>query len=73
MEIIRSVTTPTIQKPPRMQWIDAMRGFTMLMVVAYHVSLISFGETPKTSAAMSLLVLFRMPLFLTSSLFCAIT
>lgn len=63
MEIIRSVTTPTIQKPPRMQWIDAMRGFTMLMVVAYHVSLISFGETPKTSAAMSLLVLFRMPLF----------
>ena len=51
------------QKQERMEWLDAMRGFTMLMVVAYHVSLVSFGETPKTSAAMSLLVLFRMPLF----------
>lgn len=47
----------------RMEWLDAMRGFTMLMVVAYHVSLISFGEAPKTSAAMSLLIMFRMPLF----------
>ena len=51
------------QKRERMEWLDAMRGFTMLMVVAYHVSLVSFGEMPKTSAAMSLLVLFRMPLF----------
>ena len=40
-----------------------MRGFTMLMVVANHVSQTSFGELPKTSAALSLLVLFRMPLF----------
>lgn len=47
----------------RMEWLDAMRGFTMLMVVAYHVGLTSFGEVQKTSAAMSLLVLFRMPLF----------
>lgn len=63
MEIIRNTPPPAIPRTKRMEWIDAMRGFTMFMVVAYHVSLISFGETPKNSAAMSLLVLFRMPLF----------
>lgn len=47
----------------RIQWLDAMRGFTMLMVVAYHTELLAFQETEKTSAAMTLLVLFRMPLF----------
>lgn len=47
----------------RLEWIDAMRGFTMLMVVANHISGMSFMEDTKTSAAMSLLVLFRMPLF----------
>lgn len=47
----------------RIEWLDAMRGFTMLMVVAYHTELLGFHETEKTSAAMSLLVLFRMPLF----------
>lgn len=50
-------------KPGRLEWIDAMRGFTMLLVVANHVSLISFGENLSTSVAMKLLVLFRMPLF----------
>lgn len=40
-----------------------MRGFTMILVVAYHVSQMSFLETEKTSAALSFLVLFRMPLF----------
>ena len=55
---------PTLTQPKkRLEWIDAMRGFTMLMVVANHVSQTSFGELPKTSAALSLLVLFRMPLF----------
>lgn len=55
---------PTLIQPKkRLEWIDAMRGFTMLMVVANHVSQTSFGELPKTSAALSLLVLFRMPLF----------
>lgn len=46
-----------------MEWLDAMRGFTMILVVAYHVALMSFGEVQKTSASMSFLVLFRMPLF----------
>lgn len=47
----------------RMEWIDAMRGFTMILVVAYHVSIQGFGEVEKASSALPLLVLFRMPLF----------
>ena len=40
-----------------------MRGFTMLLVVAYHVAQFGFCENEKTSAALPFLVLFRMPLF----------
>ena len=29
-----------IQQPKqRLQWLDALRGFTMILVVAYHVGL----------------------------------
>lgn len=47
----------------RMEWIDAMRGFTMLLVVAYHVSINGYMESPKASTYLSTFVLFRMPLF----------
>ena len=47
----------------RIEWLDAMRGFTMLLVVAYHVAQFGFSENEKTSAALPFLVLFRMPLF----------
>ena len=40
-----------------------MRGFTMILVVAYHVSMMGYGENPKDSSYLSLCVLFRMPLF----------
>ena len=40
-----------------------MRGFTMLLVVAYHVAQFSFTENLKTSTSIPFLVLFRMPLF----------
>ncbi|MBQ0023935.1 MAG: acyltransferase [Prevotellaceae bacterium] len=50
-------------KTNRMEWLDAMRGFTMILVVAYHVAQMSFGESEKTSASLPFLVLFRMPLF----------
>ena len=59
----------TLPGPPlkgengRLQWLDAMRGFTMILVVANHVALNSFGERFSASSAMSLLVLLRMPLF----------
>lgn len=47
----------------RLEWLDAMRGFTMLLVVSYHVAQMCFGVNLKTSSSMPLLVLFRMPLF----------
>lgn len=47
----------------RLEWLDAMRGFTMLLVVTYHVAQISFGLNEKYSEVHPLLVLFRMPLF----------
>lgn len=51
------------QKKGRLEWLDAMRGFTMLLVVSYHVAQMCFGINLKTSSSMPLLVLFRMPLF----------
>jgi fucose 4-O-acetylase-like acetyltransferase len=47
----------------RMEWLDAMRGFTMILVVAYHVAQMGFGQSEKISASLPFLVLFRMPLF----------
>ena len=47
----------------RLEWLDALRGFTMILVVAYHVSTNGFGEVEKSSMALPFLVLFRMPLF----------
>ena len=46
-----------------MEWLDAMRGFTMILVVAYHVAEFGFVESEKISASLPFLVLFRMPLF----------
>lgn len=55
----------TIPQPPkeRMQWLDAMRGFTMILVVAFHVAQMGFDQSVKQSSSMSFLMLFRMPLF----------
>ncbi len=50
-------------KKPRMEWLDALRGFTMILVVAYHIALIGFSEQHNLSSSMRFLVLFRMPLF----------
>lgn len=50
-------------KKPRLEWLDALRGFTMIMVVANHVLGFGFGMTGKVSASMQFLILFRMPLF----------
>ncbi len=47
----------------RLQWLDAMRGFTMILVVAYHVAQFGFGENEKLSASLPFLLLFLMPLF----------
>lgn len=58
-----SMGETALQKTSRLQWLDAMRGFTIVLVVAYHVAQIAFGENEKTSSSLPFLVLFRMPLF----------
>ena len=50
-------------KKPRLEWLDALRGFTMILVVANHVASMGFGETWRGSSCMPFLILFRMPLF----------
>lgn len=53
----------TVVKKPRLEWLDALRGFTMILVVAYHVAQTGFGEYWRHSSSMPFLILFRMPLF----------
>ena len=53
----------TSTKKPRLGWLDALRGFTMLLVVTNHVALKSFGMQIRWSAALQFFLLFRMPLF----------
>ena len=47
----------------RLEWLDALRGFTMLLVVANHTYGFGFDTNTKYSMFMSLCLLFRMPLF----------
>ncbi len=47
----------------RLEWLDALRGFTMLMVVTNHIYGFGFATNTKYSMFMSLCLLFRMPLF----------
>ena len=53
----------TVVRKSRLEWLDALRGFTMILVVAYHVAEMGFGESWRHSSSMPFLVLFRMPLF----------
>lgn len=52
-----------VERKPRLEWLDALRGFTMIMVVANHVAQIGFEEEWKHSSSLQFLLLFRMPLF----------
>ncbi len=47
----------------RLEWLDAMRGATMMLVVAYHVAQFTFSMPLKQSASMPFLALLRMPIF----------
>ena len=51
------------QKKPRLEWLDALRGFTMILVVANHVAGMAFVQTRLQSSSLPFLLLFRMPLF----------
>lgn len=46
----------------RIQYIDSLRGFAILLVVIHHVSLYSFNANPSFSFN-SIFLTFRMPLF----------
>lgn len=50
-------------KKQRVKYIDALRGFTMLLVVLQHVTTYSFGIQPYDTALTNILVSFRMPMF----------
>ena len=47
----------------RIEWIDALRGFTMLLVVYSHVEVLGMDIPAHISGLNSLVTLFRMPLF----------
>lgn len=51
-----------LDKQSRLQWVDAMRGFSMLVVVFGHV-LLHMGIGGYDSFLSSVLLTFRMPLF----------
>ena len=56
------MSASTIQSPHRIEYIDALRGFTMILVVFAHVEMTSFGFVTPTFIN-SLFMSFRMPLF----------
>lgn len=61
-ENLNSTNSATMKKP-RMGWLDALRGFTMILVVSNHVALKSFEMQIRWSTALQFFLLFRMPLF----------
>lgn len=50
-------------KKKRIEWLDALRGFTILLVVSNHIDGTGFVEHNAMSSPMSVFLLFRMPLF----------
>lgn len=56
------MNNPVTFNESRLQWVDSIRGFSMLIVVLGHV-LISMGIGGYASFLGSILLTFRMPLF----------
>ncbi|MDE6108679.1 MAG: acyltransferase family protein, partial [Muribaculaceae bacterium] len=55
-------TSPAISGDGRILWMDAMRGFSIILVVLGHV-LLRMGLGDDNTVLSSLLITFRMPLF----------
>ena len=51
------------QSKPRIRFIDAMRGFTMFLVVLHHIFIFSFDYYEMESIVSSFFITFLMPLF----------
>lgn len=47
----------------RLEWLDALRGFTMILVVMYHVFTTGFSGNVQKGTAITFMMLFRMPTF----------
>lgn len=47
----------------RIEWLDAMRGFTMILVVFSHIKTFGFGDIGGGCHINSFFMFFRMPLF----------
>ncbi len=47
----------------RIKYIDALRGFTMILVVVQHILVFTFGIQPYDTAFSNIFVTFRMPMF----------
>lgn len=60
-----------ISKKERLQYIDALRGLAMIMVVFVHVEVFSFFNFTHTTALMYMLSAIHMPLFFFISGLCA--
>lgn len=59
-----SSSVPEVTKSrKRIEYIDALRGFTMFLVVFNHIFTISFYQEPIHTIFGDLLFIFRMPLF----------
>lgn len=54
---------PAKSAPARLNWIDALRGLTMISVVMVHVLVSGFGLNPDQSALAILRGTFTLPLF----------
>lgn len=52
-----------IQPKQRVAYIDALRGFTMFLVVFWHVMALSFGVSSEESIVGNFFLSFRMPMF----------
>lgn len=53
----------TLAPKKRIEYIDALRGFTMLLVVIHHIELFGFHMLPQDFLLNSVFLTFRMPLF----------
>lgn len=57
------MTINQVNTKGRLSYLDALRGFTMLLVVWHHVANYSFGLKIEDSFLMELFISFRMPMF----------
>lgn len=52
-----------IKNGKRIQWIDALRGFSIFFVVYYHIEAIGIGLPADNNVLSNILLSFRMPTF----------